>query len=164
MLPDEPGTYALILRACRSTILTVGKLGDFVFPTGWYAYAGSARGPGGLASRVSRHVAVSKTCHWHVDYLREEVELVEIWYATGLARRECSWADALSALGGASIPAPRFGASDCRCAAHLIHFAERPSLLPFSESLKYPVMRGVLRPGAKETCQATQKDGPPAGL
>lgn len=146
MLPDEPGTYALLLRAHRSSIVTVGKLGEFAFPTGWYAYAGSARGPGGLAARVSRHAAVSKACHWHVDYLRKEVELVEIWYATGLARRECSWADALSALCGGSIPVSRFGASDCRCPAHLIYFTRRPSLSSFSESLDHPVMRAVLRP------------------
>jgi len=146
MLPDEAGTYALILRARRSTTISVGKLGQFAFPAGWYAYAGSARGPGGLAARIARHASPSKACHWHIDYLRAEAELVEAWYATGSARRECAWADALSALRGASIPAPRFGASDCRCAAHLIRFADRPALSSFSNLLDQPVSCQVVDP------------------
>lgn len=146
MLPDEAGTYALILQAHRANTITVGRLGEFTFPTGWYAYAGSARGPGGLVARISRHASASKACHWHVDYLRAEAELIEIWYATGTPKRECSWADAFSQLPGASIPAPRFGASDCRCAAHLIHFTAPPPLPTFSGSLDHCVTRAVLDP------------------
>jgi Uri superfamily endonuclease len=146
MLPDEPGTYALILRAPRSRTISVGKLGQFSFRAGWYAYAGSARGPGGLAARISRHASRSKPLHWHLDYLRSEVDCLEAWYATGSERRECAWAAALAQLSGASIPAPRFGASDCRCAAHLIYFAVRPALSTFAASVDGRVRRAVLGP------------------
>ena len=146
MLPDGPGTYVLILRAQRPQTVSVGKLGRFDFPPGWYAYAGSARGPGGLAARVNRHASPSKACHWHIDYLGPAAQLLEAWYALGTSRRECAWADALVALPGGSIPAPRFGASDCCCRAHLFHFADRPSLSSFSSLVDQTVSRLVIHP------------------
>ncbi len=132
MLPDQPGTYVLIMRLSQRTTAPVGKLGEFSFPAGWYAYAGSARGPGGLAARVSRHHQGSKTRHWHIDYLRAHAEPIAVWYATGSRRRECCWAEALNELPGASIPAAGFGVSDCRCPAHLIRFPTRPDLSTFT--------------------------------
>lgn len=129
MLPRAPGTYALLLRMGHRRTVTVGKLGTFIFPAGWYAYAGSARGPGGLAARVSRHCRESKTRHWHIDYLRPYLEPVAAWFITGPERRECSWAKALIRLPRASIPSAGFGASDCRCPAHLIEFPAQPDIL-----------------------------------
>lgn len=125
----------LILRLPRPMIIRVGRLGHFQFPAGWYAYVGSARGPGGLAARVSRHLRSPKPPRWHVDYLRDYAQPIETWYATGALKRECTWAQTLSGLASASIPAPRFGASDCRCAAHLIHFATPPDLAPFAHAV-----------------------------
>jgi Uri superfamily endonuclease len=144
MLPDQPGTYVLILRLpCLSTI-GVGRLGHFSFPAGWYAYAGSAHGPGGLAARISRHLRSSKRLHWHVDYLRSHARPVEIWYAIGTQKRECAWAQVLSGLPGASIPVPRFGASDCQCPAHLICFVESPDLAGFALAVDEPVSQEKL--------------------
>ena len=131
MLPDRPGTYALILRLAHLATIGVGRLGCFQFPPGWYAYVGSAHGPGGLAARVSRHLRWPKPLHWHVDYLRAVAEPIEAWFAVGSGRRECAWAEGLADLPGAAIPVPRFGASDCRCAAHLIYFVGPPDLAAF---------------------------------
>jgi Uri superfamily endonuclease len=122
MLPDQAGTYVLILDLPRPTTINIGRLGRFAFPAGRYAYAGSARGPGGLAARVSRHLRSSKPRHWHIDYLRAEAAPVAIWYAVGSQRRECAWATALADLPRATIPVPHFGASDCHCVAHLVYF------------------------------------------
>jgi Uri superfamily endonuclease len=144
MLPDLPGTYALILRLPRPASIRVGRLGQFQFPAGWYAYAGSAHGPGGLAARVSRHLRSSKSLHWHVDYLRTSARPVEIWYAVGTQKRECAWAQAMSELPGASIPVPRFGASDCRCPAHLFHFVAPPDLAAFVRVVGAPVSQEML--------------------
>lgn len=141
MLPDRPGTYALILRLTRPTTITVGRLGWFRFPPGWYAYAGSARGPGGLAARLSRHLRVSKPLHWHVDYLRAHARPVAAWYTAGDERRECAWATALLGMDGASNPAPRFGASDCRCPTHLVHFAAPPDLASFARAVGEAVFK-----------------------
>lgn len=131
MLPDRSGTYVLILRLPRLATIGVGRLGRFPFPAGWYAYAGSAHGPGGLAARISRHLRLPKPLHWHVDYVRAYARPVEVWYTIGNQKRECTWARALSGLPGASIPVPRFGASDCHCPAHLIHFTAPLHLAAF---------------------------------
>ncbi len=135
MLTDRPGTYVLVLRLPQATEIDVGRLGRFSFPAGWYAYAGSARGPGGLAARVSRHLRSPKPLHWHIDYLRPHTLAVHVWYATGTQKRECAWAWALSTLPGAFVPVPRFGASDCRCPAHLVHFATSPDLTAFARAV-----------------------------
>jgi Uri superfamily endonuclease len=132
MLPERAGTYVLILHLPRLTTVDVGRLGCFHFPDGWYAYVGSARGPGGLAARISRHRRSSKPRHWHVDYLRVHAQPIAAWYAVGNQKRECAWAEALSRLPGASVPAPRFGASDCRCPAHLVYFDAPPDLAVFA--------------------------------
>lgn len=135
MLPDQPGTYALILKLSRPATISVGKLGRFQFPAGWYAYTGSARGPGGLAARISRHTRSLKPLRWHVDYLRAHAHPIAAWYAIGTQKRECAWARALSKLTGASLPAPRFGASDCRCPTHLFHFTAPPDLKAFTRAV-----------------------------
>jgi Uri superfamily endonuclease len=129
----------LVLRLKRSTTIDVGRLGRVRFSAGWYAYAGSARGPGGLAARISRHLRSPKPQRWHVDYLREHAQPVQIWYALGARKRECAWVQALSGLPGASVPVRRFGASDCRCPAHLVHFAASPDLEAFVRAVGEPV-------------------------
>lgn len=135
MPPDRAGTYVLILRLPRHATISVGRLGRFRFPAGWYAYVGSARGPGGLAARISRHRRSSKSLHWHVDYLRLYTHPVAVWYAIGDQKKECAWAQVLSKLPGAFVPAPRFGASDCHCPAHLVYFDAPPELSPFARAV-----------------------------
>ncbi len=144
MLPDRPGTYVLVLRLARPTTIGVGRLGRFSFPPGWYAYVGSARGSGGLAARIARHLRSPKPLHWHVDYLRADARPVEVWYAVGIRKRECVWAQALFDLPGASVPVPRFGASDCHCQAHLVHFAAPPDPATFARAVGEPVSQEVL--------------------
>jgi len=128
-LPAEAGTYALVLRLRRRTRLPIGALGEHALPAGWYVYVGSARGPGGLAARVGRHWRGDGARHWHIDYLQPALRLTAVWWAPGAARRECAWARALQARPGATAPVPRCGASDCRCPAHLWHFAAEPPRL-----------------------------------
>jgi Uri superfamily endonuclease len=126
MPPSLPGTCVLLLALPSSTDLVVGALGPLKFPAGYYAYVGSALGPGGLAGRVSRHLRLTDRPHWHIDALRAHAHPIAIWYAVGDKRRECSWARELCRLEGASTPALGFGSGDCRCASHLIHFASPP--------------------------------------
>ena len=123
------GTYALLLRQETPQTIVVGALGALVFPTGWYLYVGSAHGPGGLAARLARHRRRTKErLHWHIDYIRAHMELVEIWTSSCDARQECAWSAAASGLSGASVIVPRFGSSDCKCAAHLFHFRQCPEI------------------------------------
>jgi len=125
-IPAEKGTYLLLSRLQEDTNVAVGRLGTFLLPAGWYAYAGSALGPGGLRARLSRHHRSSKRVHWHIDYLLARAILDTIWLVEFPVRLECAWAAAVRRQPGAHVPVPGFGASDCRCPAHLTYFAHRP--------------------------------------
>lgn len=125
-LPRAPGTYAVVLRCRRMQTLAVGRLGVIRFPASYYVYVGSALGPGGLRGRVRRHLRAVRRRRWHVDYLRARAVVLELWCATGRVRREHLWAHALQV--GADGWVQGFGASDCRCPAHLFRFVRRPGL------------------------------------
>jgi Uri superfamily endonuclease len=120
------GTYLLLAQLDEPVELAIGQLGTFAFPAGWYAYAGSALGPGGLPARLARHARLDKRLHWHIDYLLHKAVLEASWQIASPARIECAWASAISQLPGARIAVPRFGASDCRCRGHLVYLADRP--------------------------------------
>ena len=121
------GTYALLLHLDAPRTVAVGALGAVNFSPGWYLYLGSAHGPGGLAARLARHRRrVDKRFHWHIDYVRAVMALIEVWTGRGNVRQECQWAAAAAALPGADIVTPRLGSGDCQCPSHLFHFAKRP--------------------------------------
>lgn len=124
-IPSLPGTYTLILQLPRDLIIPVGRLGPVPFRMGHYLYVGSARGPGGLRARLGRHLRLGKRRHWHIDYLRQHARPVEVWFTIGEKSFECHWR-ALLQEAGLSLPVPGFGASDCRCPAHLLYSREWP--------------------------------------
>ncbi|MDH4208698.1 MAG: GIY-YIG nuclease family protein, partial [Anaerolineae bacterium] len=109
------GSYVLVLPVPSEAILKIGKLGLCVFPPGYYCYAGSARGPGGLPARLARHLRKGKKLRWHIDYLLEQATIVEIWQAPSAERLECRWARAVLALPGVESSIAGFGSSDCDC-------------------------------------------------
>jgi endonuclease-3 len=111
------GTYTLLVELRTEATIEVGALGTHRLPAGWYAYTGSACGPGGFA-RVDRHRELATgerdTRHWHVDYLlgHPEARLREVVTSAD--------ADVECAVAGALPPGPAgFGASDCDCSGHL---------------------------------------------
>lgn len=123
--PGKPGSYALLFYLPSEAQLDIGKLGRFSFASGCYLYLGSAMG--GLKARLGRHLADPRCLHWHVDYLAARSRLLEVWWKASEDRLECAWASQAAGYPGASCPVPGFGSSDCRCASHLVWFAERPS-------------------------------------
>lgn len=133
---DARRTYILVLHADQQTQMSVGSLGTSTFPAGYYMYVGSARGSGGLRARLTRHLRDSKPQHWHVDYLLSAARVVEIWEIASSEKLECTWAQALMEMPGASTPVPGFGSSDCGCPSHLIHFTTLPSLEAFRAQLR----------------------------
>jgi len=84
---------------------------------------GSAWGPGGLRARVGRHLRGSPHPRWHIDYVRRVAAPVAVWLAPD-THLECTWAQALLVHPALDIIVPRFGASDCRCATHLVFASE----------------------------------------
>ena len=141
-----PGAYALLIALDRSREIVIGRLGKFRFPAGFYLYVGSALGPGGLAGRLARHLRAEKRLHWHIDYLLNvrRARVVEVWAAEGAARRECDWARAVMQLPGAAMVAPHLGASDCKCAAHLVGFTTMPNWAAFAALVGDPVQRWII--------------------
>jgi Uri superfamily endonuclease len=132
VLPAEKGTYILILHLDIETRLTIGQMGLYNFSAGWYAYVGSAFGPGGLRARLRHHLTPVKKPHWHIDYLRITASIQTIWYMISAQIWEHRWAQTLRLLPDATTPVPRFGASDCRCPTHLIGFPVPPDFVRFS--------------------------------
>ena len=128
---SETGNYILLLHLPTDEILTIGKLGTFDFPAGWYAYAGSAFGPGGLVGRLKHHLQPVDRPHWHIDYLRQVAQLKEIWLSPDDELRERDWADLMLAIPGATTLVEGFGASDSDRETHLFYFDVRPSLEDF---------------------------------
>lgn len=127
-----PGTYILIMHLGRPTEVVVGALEAFDLEPGYYLYVGSALN--GLSGRLRRHCrSDSKRLHWHVDYLRTQAALVEVWWTVSAEHLECDWAAVLRGLPGTSEPVAGFGASDCRCYSHLFHMPEEPPLREFTD-------------------------------
>jgi HEAT repeat protein/Uri superfamily endonuclease len=123
------GAYVLALSLEAPRTISIGRLGCFHLPVGWYLYSGSARGPGGLVARLKRHrrrLGPAKRAHWHIDYLREHATWSGAWVRPTSEGLECGWTRALLQLPGARIAVPGFGASDCQCPGHLVHVPELP--------------------------------------
>ena len=139
-LTKEKGTYILFLQADKDTKIDVGYLDVVSFKKGYYIYIGSALGPGGLESRLVRHLAKKKKAHWHIDYLTvnpnfESISYMEIF---SLEKIECTINDILQeeVLSGKQFSIiPNFGSSDCGCKSHLIYL-EKIELKPLLVQIK----------------------------
>ena len=137
-IPNAPGVYILVFYLSQTTTITFNrKSSQHSFPSGWYVYVGSARGPGGLSRRVARHQrrnADGKRMHWNVDYFRELAPIVEVWYSyTRSEQMEHEWAQSSARMYGARVPVAGFGANDCGqgCDAHFFYFSQRPFVAGF---------------------------------
>lgn len=122
------GFYQLDLDLAHPAAIQVGRLGRFTFPAGRYIYTGSALN--GLEQRIARHRRRRKRLHWHIDYLLEHARIMDVMVYTSHEEGECALNARVLARPEARIIAPRFGASDCRCPAHLVYLgrAFRPAL------------------------------------
>jgi len=123
------GTYTLLMKLPATATVAVGALGEQSFPAGWYAYTGSAFGPGGFA-RVDRHHEVAAgdrdARHWHLDYFLGDTDaVIRTVVRTPDRDIECQVA---AALDGHPV-VHGFGASDCDCPTHLVHHADRATLV-----------------------------------
>jgi len=122
------GTYTVLVELFETVHLEVGALGTITFDPGWYAYVGSALGPGGF-SRIDRHRELAAgdrdVRHWHVDYLLGYPgTTVDTVVRTAGVDGEC---DVAQSLDGRSIAG--FGCSDCDCPSHLGYSPRRAPLL-----------------------------------
>ena len=123
------GIYILAMQLVGERNITVGRLGTFNFPSGYYIYVGSAMS--GFAGRINRHLKRKKRMRWHIDYFLEVADLLWVdLYETEDTTDECRLCAQVAQLKGAAIIADRFGASDCRCKSHLYYFENLPPFRP----------------------------------
>jgi len=119
-LPAIRGAYALIVKLGHKASVERPRKEPSILPPGWYVYAGSARGPGGIPARLIRHFRLDKPIHWHIDQLTS-LSGVRIWASPVPEGHECDLVAKLSRSGLFHTACPGFGSSDCRkCEGHLL--------------------------------------------
>jgi len=136
-LPEDKGTYVLIASVLQMKRIEIGRLGLFDIIPGYYAYVGSAFGSGGLRARLGHHLESTADRHWHIDYLLQVAQPVEIWYTTADRKLEYHWAELLEKAPGFRIPIARFGSSDYHRtrSSHLFYSKRRPPFRWFQQQL-----------------------------
>ncbi len=122
LLVSKIGTYIVVLKSDQAKTIRIGKLAQLNIQKGYYAYIGSAFGPGGVIARLKHHYKVSHRPHWHLDYLRAETEFYEAYAEYSSEKKECEWASLISKSEMVSEPLKGFGSSDCQCSTHLFYF------------------------------------------
>ena len=124
---EDRGIYVLILRLEQPFRIKAGKVPERHYPSGIYFYIGRARR--NLRGRLARHLRTEKKRHWHIDYFLQKARIEEIWYRPGYFD-ECQLvSDIIGICGKDSSLISGFGASDCRCSSHLIHYQGKRSFL-----------------------------------
>ncbi len=115
--PSAPGAYVLQIDLAEPVLVRIADRPVTELSAGRYFYCGSAKGPGGLRSRLARHMRRGKSVHWHIDQLTERGAVTGVWIVRG--GREC---DLVAMLAPLPMPIPGFGSSDCvRCRSHLLY-------------------------------------------
>lgn len=121
---EDRGLYVIWFELDATIHTPVGALGEGTFSPGLYAYVGSAQRH--RTARIRRHLRKDKPRRWHIDYLLPSGNPVAVSLCEGSKDWECRLAQELIDLLGAHRAFPRFGASDCRCAGHLLGLPDTP--------------------------------------
>jgi Uri superfamily endonuclease len=137
-LPDNKGTYVLVLEVPQLKRMEIGRLGTFDIQPGFYAYVGSAFGAGGLRARVNHHLEAVAAPHWHIDYLMGFAMPLEVWFAVSDRKLERDWVELLEQAPLFRCPIPRFGSSDYHRSrtSHLFFCKRRPSFRWFEQRVR----------------------------
>lgn len=118
---NSRGAYLLLMRLEAPVSISLRKIDAITLEAGWYVYSGSAKGPGGLRSRLQHHFRKTKKSHWHVDQLTTQcVDMAAVSVVDG---HECQFISMLLNHPTFNIPCRHFGSMDCRvCESHLLQF------------------------------------------
>jgi histidyl-tRNA synthetase len=123
-IPSLPGAYVIAIELADPVAVTLLGQAAIELPAGRYLYCGSAKGPGGLKARLSRHFRRGKSVRWHIDQLTERGSIVGTWIFLG--GDECELVRRFSQL---PIPIPGFGSCDCaKCCSHLLQWSNGTAL------------------------------------
>jgi sugar fermentation stimulation protein A len=138
----DRGSYLFIIYLDGDKEIAIGSLGSLHFRKGYYVYVGSAMR--NLTARTERHKRKRKNLFWHVDYLREQGQVVHAIPIRSASRLECEIAESLQEISDGRVE--RFGASDCQCDSHLFYMKTNPVSLPeFINMLLYFRMTRIIK-------------------
>jgi len=127
-IPRDKGLYILLGYVTKDVSINVGRLGTILFRRGFYLYIGSAKGAGGLYTRLKRHLLRSKKTRWHIDYLtvNPHFKPLFIFYTTNLDLSEDIIVSTL-VNHGFKIAVKGFGSTDdVKVESHLLYTQEEP--------------------------------------
>jgi histidyl-tRNA synthetase len=154
--PAVPGSYVLAILIETAVSVTIAGKPAAVLPPGKYLYCGSAKGPGGLKARLSRHMRSRKNIRWHIDQITRHGRVLGAWIVPD--GDECRLVESLSHL---SKPIPGFGSTDCRrCVAHMLAWPSEATN-PFKTEASLPdETRDRRRMGRGETGNQSAQSTP----
>jgi|GEM_PF-3199271 len=113
------GAYLLLVQLENDVQVHMPKGLIQFLSSGYYLYAGSAFGGGGIATRVARHFKRDKKVHWRIDQLTIHAETMGAFAIPN--GNECDLVDFLQGSGMFGQILPGFGNADCkRCESHLL--------------------------------------------
>ena len=120
------GLYFLLIRVKQTFGLKIaGK--DETVPRGYYIYTGTAQK--NLASRIKRHCRKEKKKHWHIDYLLEFADVIDVKIIPNASRdEEAVYADKWLSIAD-FVPIKKFGASDSPAESHLTGFLTKKKII-----------------------------------
>lgn len=119
------GSYILFIKLDEDKLIEYGIRKKNYFKKGLYIYVGSALNS--LENRIERYLGNKKKIHWHIDYLLNYGQIINIFYRENNNREECDIANLLKKK---FLPIVNFGSSDCKCKTHLF-YGSKKNLLEF---------------------------------
>lgn len=124
------GSYLLLIRVKDKETIQIGKLGQLDFRKGFYLYVGSAIN--GLEPRINRHLGKKKKIHWHIDFLLNNAEIINVFYKENSFKEECKISNEFNKK---LQSVKNFGCSDCKCKSHLF-FGSYEEIMRVVQKLK----------------------------
>lgn len=134
MVEINSGIYVLEINLKNDKSIEIGALGFNDFKKGKYYYIGSAQS--NLKSRVERHLKSDKKFHWHIDYLLDKAKVSNYYTIEAEKKFECKLYNFLQQHNSFEVPVEGFGASDCKCKAHLLYSNNEVDLGDLIEDFK----------------------------
>ncbi len=122
----DSGIYFLLIRLKKSVELEIRRT-RAKFPSGFYIYTGSAQK--NLNARIRRHRAKNKKMHWHIDYLLEFADVIDVKILRGAARKDEEHFAKRWIKIADFIPLKKFGASDSKAETHLVGFKTKKKII-----------------------------------
>jgi len=139
MVEINSGIYVLEINLKNDKSIEIGALGFNDFKKGNYYYIGSAQS--NLKSRVQRHLKTDKKFHWHIDYLLDKAKVTNYYTIKAEKKYECKLHNFLKQYDFLKVPIEGFGASDCKCSAHLLYSNIEIDLGDLIENFKKHIIR-----------------------